>query len=374
MSKITLENITKYYGENLILDNISLEISDGEFFCITGPSGCGKTTLLRIIAGLDNSHSGKVYFDDIDYTDLSPSERNISMVFQDFALYPCMIARDNISFPLRLKKYPNEIISRKLKSTVDMIDLEVENYLDMFPKELSAGHRQRVATGRAIIKDKPRAILMDEPLSNLDARIRMNTKTYLKKLVITLDTTTIYVTSDSSEAMALADRIAVLNNQKFEQVGTPFNIYYLPKNMFIADFFGTMGINFIKGTVKDNKFYFSNYRVDINDYADKAIMDKIPIEPEIILGIRPEDISFSTNPSDYSIKAKVDLIQMFPPKANIRCRIENFFINVICTSRDSEEIQKNRDIYLDFNKNKIFLFYPQNGELITPARAAIFAI
>jgi ABC-type sugar transport system ATPase subunit len=370
MSKITLENITKYYDENLILDNISLEISDGEFFCITGPSGCGKTTLLRIIAGLDNKYYGKIYFDDIDYTDLSPSERNISMVFQDFALYPYMIARDNISFPLRLKKYPAEIISRKLKSTVDMIDLEVENYLDMFPKELSAGHRQRVATGRAIIKDKLGAILMDEPLSNLDARIRMNTKTYLKKLVITLDTTTIYVTSDSSEAMALADRIAILNNRRFEQIDTPYNIYYQPKNMFIADFFGTLGINFISGTVKDNKFYFGNYQVDISDYSDKAIMDKIPGEPEIILGIRPEDINFSTKPSKYGIKAKVDLIQLFPPKANIRCRIGNFIINVICLSKDSIGIQKNRDIYLDFNKNKILLFYPHNEELIPPARSA----
>jgi ABC-type sugar transport system ATPase subunit len=374
MSKVTLENITKYYGENLILDNISLEISDGEFLCITGPSGCGKTTLLRIIAGLDNKYSGKIYFDDIDYTSLSPSERNISMVFQDFALYPYMVARDNISFPLRLKKYPVEVISRKLKSTVDKIDLEVENYLDMFPKELSAGHRQRVATGRAIIKDKPGAILMDEPLSNLDARIRMNTKTYLKKLVATLDTTTIYVTSDSSEAMALADRIAVLNNQKFEQVDTSYNIYYLPKNMFIADFFGTMGINFIKGTVKDNEFYFSNYKVDINSYTDKVIMDKISKEPAIILGIRPEDISFSTKPSDYSIKAKVDLIQMFPPKANIRCRIGSLIINVICPSKDLEGLQKDRDIYLDFNKNKILLFYPHNEKLIQPARAAILAI
>jgi ABC-type sugar transport system ATPase subunit len=374
MSKITLENITKYYGEDLILDNISSEISNREFFCITGPSGCGKTTLLRIIAGLDNRHSGKIYFDDIDYTDLSPSERNISMVFQDFALYPYMVARDNISFPLRLKKYPVEVISRKLKSTVDKIDLEVENYLDMFPKELSAGHRQRVATGRAIIKDKPRAILMDEPLSNLDARIRMNTKTYLKKLVATLDTTTIYVTSDSNEAMALADRIAVLNNHKFEQVDTPYNIYYLPKNMFIADFFGAMGINFIKGTIKDNEFYFSSYKVDINSYTDKVIMDKISREPEIILGIRPEDISFSTKLSDYGIKAKVDLIQIFPPKANIRCGIGSLIINVICPSKDIEGIQKNIDIYLEFNKNKILLFYPQNGELITPARAAILAV
>lgn len=369
MSKITLQNITKRYNKNLILDNISLKINDGEFLCITGPSGCGKTTLLRIIAGLDNKHSGKIYFNDIDYTDLSPSARNISMVFQDFALYPYMIARDNIAFPLRLKKYSREKISQKLKSTVDKIDIGVENYLDMFPAELSAGHRQRVATGRAIIRDMPGVILMDEPLSNLDAKIRMNTKTYLKKLVTTLETTTIYVTSDSSEAMALADRVAILNNGKFEQVDTPHNIYYRPENMFIADFFGTMGINFIRGTVKNDKFYFGNYKVGINSYADKAAMNKISGEPEIILGIRPEDIAFSTRFSKTGIKAKVGLVQTFPPKANIRCRIGSLIINVMCPSKDLGGIQKDADIFLDFNKDKILLFYLHNEELIPPASA-----
>jgi len=263
MSKIALRNITKYYGEQLILDNVSLDINDREFLCVTGPSGCGKTTLLKIIAGLDIDHSGKIYFDDVDFTNLSPSKRNISMVFQEYALYPYLIAKENIAFPLRLKKYPRKKISQKLKSTVEMIDAGVEEYLDFFPKELSAGHKQRVATGRAIIRDKLRALLMDEPLSNLDAIIRMDTKTYLKKLVTRLETTTIYVTSDSSEAVSLAGKIAVLNNGRFVQVDNPFNIYNYPKNMFIADFFGTLGMNFINGTVKDQKFYFDDYAIDI---------------------------------------------------------------------------------------------------------------
>lgn len=366
MSKIVLRNITKYYGKQLILDNISLDINDGEFLCITGPSGCGKTTLLKIIAGLDTNHSGKIYFDDTDFTDLSPSERNISMVFQEYALYPHLIAKENIVFPLKLKKYPKEKISQKLKSTVEMIDVGVDKYLDFFPKELSAGHKQRVATGRAIIKDKPRVFLMDEPLSNLDAKIRMDTKTYLKKLVTKLETTTIYVTSDSREAMALADRIAVLNNGRFVQIDSPYDIYYYPKNIFVADFFGTLGMNFINGIVKNQKFYFDDYAIDIQNYTNKATLKELCKEPELVLGIRPENINFSIKPLEAGIKAKVDLIQRFPPKANIRCKFRNYVINVICFIEDLVEIYQSMDIYLDFDKSKIILFYPYNGELIPP--------
>ncbi len=366
MSKIALRNITKYYGKELILDNISLDISDGEFLCITGPSGCGKTTLLRIIAGLDTDHSGKIYFDDVDFTNLKPYERNISMVFQEYALYPHLIAKENMAFPLRLRRYPRERISEKLKSTVEMIDVGVNKYLNLFPKELSAGHKQRVATGRAVIRDNPRVLLMDEPLSNLDTKIRMNTKTYLKKLVIKLETTTIYVTSDSSEAMALADRIAVLSNGRFVQVDSPNNIYYYPNNMFIADFFGTLGMNFITGTIKDDKFYFGDYWIDIKDYTDKSVLEKLCKEPELILGIRPENISFSIKPLKKGIKAKVDLLQKFPPKANIRCKFGDYIINVICFMGELVEVHKNIDIYLNFDKSKMLLFYPYNGELISP--------
>jgi len=364
MSKITLRNITKYYGKQLILDDIYLDINDGEFLCITGPSGCGKTTLLRIIAGLDTDHSGKIYFDDVDFTNLSPSERNISMVFQDFALYPYLIAKENIAFPLRLKKYPQEKISRKLKSTVEMIDAGVDKYLYFFPKELSAGHRQRVATGRAVIRDNPRVILMDEPLSNLDVKIRMNTKTYLKKLAAKLETTTIYVTSDSSEAMALADRIVVLDNGRFVQVDSPYDIYHYPKNMFIADFFGILGMNFISGVVKNQKFHFNKYSVDIKHYTDKNTLKKLSKEPELILGIRPENINFSIKPLKARLKTEVDLIQKFPPRSNIRCKFGNYIINVICSIKDLTQIYHGMNIYLDFDKSNILLFYPHNGELI----------
>jgi len=366
MSKITLRNITKYYGKQLVLDNISLAINDGEFLCITGPSGCGKTTLLRIIAGLDTNHSGKIYFDDVDFTNLSPSERNISMVFQEYALYPYLIAKENIAFPLRLKKYPQEKISQKLKSTVEMIDVGVDKYLYFFPRELSAGHKQRVATGRAIIRDKLRVLLMDEPLSNLDAKIKMNTKTYLKKLVTKLETTTIYVTSESSEAMALADRIAVLDNGRFVQVGSPYDIYHYPKNMFIADFFGTLGMNFINGVTKNQKFHFDKYAVDIKHYTNKGTLKKLHKEPELVLGIRPENINLSIKPLKAGLKTEVDLIQKFPPKANIRCKFGNYIINVICSTKDSSEIYHGMNIYLDFDKSKILLFYPYNGELIPP--------
>jgi ABC-type sugar transport system ATPase subunit len=376
MSKITLRNITKYYGKNLILDDISLEVSDGEFLCLTGPSGCGKTTLLRIIAGLDNDHSGRIYFNDKDITELSPSARNVSMVFQDFALYPYMVARDNISFPLRLKKYTGEKISQKLKSTVNKIDAGVKDYLNLFPRELSAGHRQRVATGRAIIREKPAVILMDEPLSNLDIKIKMNTRTYLKKLVTKMETTTIYVTSDSSEAIALADRIAILDNGKFTQVDTPYNIYYHPKNMLVADFFGTMGMNFINGTVKEAKFCSGDFEADLSNYMDRSTLDKLSEEPEIILGIRPEDISFSgaplkARPKSGSPKVKVDLVQSFPPKANIRCVMGSDIINVICPVKQISGIDQGEYIYLNFNRDRFLLFQPGNGELINPGRKTL---
>lgn len=364
MAKILLQNITKYYGKDLILDNVSLDIKDKEFMCITGPSGSGKTTLLRLIAGLDTDYQGKIYIDDVDCTNLSPSERNVSMVFQEYALYPNLRAKDNISFPLRIKKYSKQRIAEKLKDTVSQIDIEIEKYLDFLPKELSSGHRQRVATGRAIIRDHPSVFLMDEPLSNLDAKMRMNTRTYLSKLITELKSTTIYVTSDSSEAMALGDRIAVLNNGKFMQVDRPYDIYYHPKNMLIADFFGVLGMNFISGRVEDGKFYFDGHTIEFSRYLQGDVLSNLARDKKLILGIRPEDIYFSTSHKENKIKAEVELIQRFPPKANIRCRFKGSTINVITFAKNITDIVPGIDIYLDFDKCKIYLFNPESGNAV----------
>ncbi len=365
MSNISLQSVTKYYGKELILDNISLDIKDKEFLCITGPSGCGKTTLLRIIAGLDTDYGGKIFMDGIDCKSLSPADRNISMVFQEYALYPNLRAKDNISFPLRIKRYSRSRVAEKLKTTVKLIDLGVEQYLDFFPKELSAGHRQRVATGRAVVRDNPSIFLLDEPLSSLDAKIRMNTRFYLNKLITNLSATTVYVTSDSSEAMALADRVVVLNNGKFIQVDRPYDIYYHPKSMVVADFFGLLGMNFIRGCVKGNEFCFDEYSVRVPACIKKEALDKLNKEKELILGVRPEDINFSKDKGINKVKAKVDLIQGFPPKANIRCKFKDDVINVICFLKNIADITTGMDIYLSFDKNKVHLFYPDSGNLVS---------
>jgi len=363
MSRISIKNITKYYHNELILNNISLDIKDKEFFCITGPSGSGKTTLLKIIAGLDGNHAGRVYFDDVDVTNLEPGERNVAMVFQEYALYPNLVAKENILFPLRIKRYSKERITQRLKSTLEQIDIGVERYLDFYPWELSAGHKQRVATGRALIRENPDVYLFDEPLSNLDAKIRMNTRTYLKKLFLEFKTTTIYVTSDSSEAMALADRVALIDKGKFMQVDRPFDIYLNPKNMLVADFFGVLGMNFIRGKIKNNKFIFGDYKFDMPPGIKKYTMKKI-MGGDLALGIRPEDIDFSTAYSKDKIIAEVDLVQKFLPMVNIRCRVNGSIINVINFIKNTKNILPGMNLYLNFDKNKTHLFYLDSGDVV----------
>ncbi len=363
MANISLRNITKYYGNNLILDKISLDIKDCEFFCITGPSGCGKTTLLRIIAGLDNDYDGKVFFDGEDATELSSAERNIAMVFQDYALYPNMVARDNIVFPLRIRKYTQERLSTKLDTTVKQIDIGVDKYLDYLPRQLSAGHQQRVATGRAIIRDDPKVFLLDEPLTNLDAKMRMNTRTYLKKLVTDIKSTTIYVTADSSEALALADRLAVLDRGRFVQVDRPFDMYFHPKTTLVADFFGVLGMNFLKGMVKDGKFIYEEKKLKVPSALDKETIDDLNGK-KAILGIRPEDVTFSKEASRESIKVEVQLIQTFPPKENMVCTFKGRTINVVTFIKNARGIKPGDNIYLSITGSNTHLFDPESREVI----------
>ncbi|MEM4563275.1 MAG: ABC transporter ATP-binding protein, partial [Thermofilum sp.] len=236
MVTVRLENVSKIFrgGVEAVRD-LNLEVKDGEFMVLLGPSGCGKTTTLLMIAGVYKPSKGYIYFDDKIVNDLEPKDRNIGMVFQSYALYPHMTVYENIAFPLRLKKLPKEEIDRRVREAASM--LRIENLLDRRPSQLSGGQQQRVALARAIVK-RPSLFLMDEPLSNLDAKIRVEVRAELKRLQRELGITTIYVTHDQAEAMSLADRIAVMNEGRLQQVGTPDELYYKPANTFVAGFIG----------------------------------------------------------------------------------------------------------------------------------------
>ena len=242
MASIKLNNISKWFGKNHVIKEINLDISDGEFIVLVGPSGCGKSTLLRIISGLEDLNEGNISINDSDVTDKIPSERGLSMVFQSYALYPHMNVSENIGFSLKTAGIKKEILKKKVLEVAEI--LKLENLLDRLPKELSGGQKQRVAIGRAIIRE-PQAFLFDEPLSNLDASLRVEMRLEIARLHKKLGITTIYVTHDQIEAMTLADKIVVINEGKIIQIGTPSELYNFPINLFVAEFIGTPKMNIL---------------------------------------------------------------------------------------------------------------------------------
>ncbi len=251
MTRIKLENVTKVFGNTIAVDNVSLEINEGEFFTIIGPSGCGKTTTLRIIAGFELPEQGKIYFDDQDVTYLKPYHRNTAMVFQNYALWPHMTVYDNIAYGLRLRKVPEEEIKKRVKWALELVDLEgVEK---RYPLQLSGGQQQRVALARALVVE-PNVLLLDEPLSNLDAKLRVEMREEIKSLQKRLKITTVYVTHDQLEALSMSDRIAVMNKGKVLQIDTPTNLYFKPNSLFVASFLGRSNVleGRVTGTLDNN--------------------------------------------------------------------------------------------------------------------------
>jgi multiple sugar transport system ATP-binding protein len=244
MGKITLRNVAKRFGEVAVIPGLDLDIDEGEFVVFVGPSGCGKSTLLRLIAGLEDVSDGQITIDGVNATELPPAKRGLAMVFQSYALYPHMSVRKNIAFPLKMAGMPPEEITRKVDAAAKVLNLT--NYIDRRPGQLSGGQRQRVAIGRAIVRE-PKAFLFDEPLSNLDAALRVNMRLEISELHQTLQTTMIYVTHDQVEAMTMADKIVVLNAGRIEQVGSPLELYRAPRNLFVAGFIGSPKMNLIGG-------------------------------------------------------------------------------------------------------------------------------
>ena len=289
MAKVVLENISKSFDKKEILKNINLEIQDGEFIVLVGASGCGKSTLLRMVAGLETPSEGLIYINDEMMNDIHPKDRNIAMVFQSYALYPHLNVFDNISLGLKVRNMAKCEIQRRVNRAAEI--LKLEEYLKRKPKELSGGQRQRVALARAIVRE-PKVFLMDEPLSNLDAKLRSEMRAEIKKLHQKLKTTFIYVTHDQTEALTMGDRIVVLNNGEIQQIDTPHNIYNHPKNTFVATFMGANPMNIIEATINNNILVFGNLSISLDSLPFELQMYK-----KVLVGIRSEDIASSTNPT-----------------------------------------------------------------------------
>jgi multiple sugar transport system ATP-binding protein len=314
MAGIVLERVTKVFASDVLaVDDLSLDIGDGEFMVLVGPSGCGKSTILRILAGLEEVTAGEVYIDGRQVTDLAPKQRDVAMVFQNYALYPHMSVEQNLGFGLKLRKTPKAEIKRRVTDAAKILGLEP--LLARKPVALSGGQRQRVAMGRAMVRE-PKAFLMDEPLSNLDAKLRVQMRAQLAKLHDTLKTTTVYVTHDQVEAMTLGERVAVMRDGVLQQVDTPQNLYGNPSNLFVAAFIGSPPMNLVEAKVSDGRVAFAGFEVplpaggDLGDHGGRTL----------ILGIRPsdlEDAAVWSNPDLPTIEVTADVTEELGSEVNV---------------------------------------------------------
>ena len=289
MASVTYDHVTKRFGEVVAVNNLDIEIVDKEFLVLVGPSGCGKSTALRCLAGLEDISNGQIFIGDQVVNDVTPKDRDIAMVFQSYALYPHMSVYDNMAFGLKLRKTPKDEIKRRVQDAAET--LGIENLLDRKPRQLSGGQRQRVAVGRAIVRE-PKVFLFDEPLSNLDAKLRVETRANISKLHQQLQTTFIYVTHDQVEAMTMASRIAVLDAGVLQQIDSPQNLYDFPDNLFVAGFIGSPAMNFFPATLQqsDGKLIIDADSFKLEIPADRTTVYDGHIGKQIIFGIRPEDI------------------------------------------------------------------------------------
>jgi multiple sugar transport system ATP-binding protein len=314
MARIALENITKVFGSDVIaVNDVSLEIRDGEFMVLVGPSGCGKSTILRILAGLEEVTAGEVFVGDQQVTDLPPKERDVAMVFQNYALYPHMTVEQNLGFGLKLRKTAKDEMKRRVDDVSKILGLEP--FMERKPAALSGGQRQRVAMGRAMVRE-PRAFLMDEPLSNLDAKLRVQMRAQLALLHDRLRTTTVYVTHDQVEAMTLGHRVAVLRDGVLQQVDTPQHLYNNPANLFVAAFIGSPPMNLVAAAVKGSTVEFGGFELPVDGAVDLGAYDR----SEVILGIRPSDLEDQgvwQNDSLPTIDVKADVTEELGSELNV---------------------------------------------------------
>ncbi|NRQ16563.1 ABC transporter ATP-binding protein [Ensifer sesbaniae] len=348
MSEIELRSVGKSYGSVAVLNNISLEMADGEFVVLVGPSGCGKSTLLRMIAGLEDISAGEITIGGKVVNDMPAKERDIAMVFQSYALYPHMKVAENMSFALKLAGAPKAEIQKRVTEAAEILGLE--KLLDRLPRELSGGQRQRVAMGRAIVRD-PRAFLFDEPLSNLDAKLRVKMRSEIKKLHQRLRRTMVYVTHDQTEAMTMADKIVVMNGGKIEQAGAPLELYNDPANLFVAGFIGSPEINLIEA-IADGE------TASTRDGVSLPLGGKVQPGTRIVCGIRPQHITLGT----MGVPGRISLVEPTGEDQEIVVDMGGQDISVVV--HGGRPLSAGQDVRLTIDADKVLLFDKETGERI----------
>ena len=348
MSQISLQNLKKSFGKTKVIHDLSIDVKDGELIVIVGPSGCGKSTLLRMVAGLEDITEGDINLDGKLMNEVDPSERDVAMVFQNYALYPHMNVYNNLAYGLKNRGIDKQTIEQKVNDAAKL--LQISDYLQRKPSMLSGGQRQRVAMGRAIVRN-PKIFLFDEPLSNLDAKLRIQMRLEIKKLQQKVGVTSIFVTHDQVEAMTLADRLAVINNGIIEQLGTPIEIYDNPKSLFVAGFIGSPQMNFLDGNLKNKTLSAEGFEIkDINS----------DFEGEVTLGIRPEHLSQTENGL---INLKVDLVEQLGS--------DNLVYGQLKDKKDfcyrcpgNQTIEKGANLSLNIENNKYYIFDKSTGKRV----------
>jgi multiple sugar transport system ATP-binding protein len=356
---IRLKNLIKSFGNVVAVDNLSLDIKDGEFLVLLGPSGCGKTTALKCLAGLETPDSGEIYIGDRIVNELPPKERDIAMVFQSYALYPHMTVYNNMAFPLRMRKRSKNEVDERVKKTADL--LRIRELLNRKPKQLSGGQAQRVALGRAIVRE-PKAFLMDEPLSNLDAKLRVYMRVELKRLQKDLGTTTVYVTHDQAEAMTMGDRVAVMNQGRTQQLATPHDIYHKPDTVFVAGFLGSPPMNLITCTLKEGGILqSSHFQLQLPASIAETVKSRAT-DSNVVLGFRPEDVKLSNRPAGNAIETEVYMYEPLGSEIIADLKIGDNMIKAR-TSPDME-LKIGDRLWLTVEEDAIHIFDTKTEEAI----------
>jgi multiple sugar transport system ATP-binding protein len=367
MTDVTLRDVRKEFGDVVAVEDVDLEVADGAFVVVVGPSGCGKSTTLRLIAGLETATDGEILMGDRDVTAVEPKDRDVAMVFQNYALYPHMTARRNITFGMKSTgDFDDDEIDRRVKEAAEVLD--IADLLDRKPSELSGGERQRVALGRALVRD-PEVFLMDEPLSNLDAKLRIKMRAELAKLHDEFGTTTIYVTHDQTEAMTLGDEVVVMNDGTVQQIDTPQRLYDYPETRFVAEFIGDPAMNMLPVTVERGEGGYEAtspaFRIPLPD-GDGL---EAAAGSEALLGVRPENLSLAASEDDGTFAADVTVTEPLGDSLLLECRAADHVFKVHAEPRTT--VEPGDRVWLTYDAERLHLFDPETGEARYHAGASV---